>query len=272
MTLVWTDYPGLPSAASALVNDLDLIVRAGGLGGAVLLGNGGSITNETEPDRENNVEQVSMPLVPAGPLAITVSGYYVYSRAGAQPYALVATGAFTGQLIPPDQQDGDVACNVIVPSISSGPSGPTNASPVTFAFGAAGGAAVAAGVAWQCSLADPEGAVGAGGTFDWKVGTRGRTSLAVFWERQGTGGEESACTPAPCCRSGPFPAPTARFLRMLLDLRRTTPRHESTRAGVHVAHLVGRPGRRHVHVCRASHGRHRHGQQHVHAGEEAEWF
>lgn len=37
MTLVWHDYPGTPSAAKALVNDLDLTVRAAGLTGVPLL-------------------------------------------------------------------------------------------------------------------------------------------------------------------------------------------------------------------------------------------
>ena len=40
------------------VNDLDLTVRASGLNGIPLLGNGGSVTDPTSPDRENNVEQV----------------------------------------------------------------------------------------------------------------------------------------------------------------------------------------------------------------------
>jgi hypothetical protein len=37
VTLVWHDYPAAPSAARALVNDLDLAVRAAGLNGFPLL-------------------------------------------------------------------------------------------------------------------------------------------------------------------------------------------------------------------------------------------
>lgn len=37
VTLVWHDYPAAPSAARALVNDLDLTVRAAGLNGFPML-------------------------------------------------------------------------------------------------------------------------------------------------------------------------------------------------------------------------------------------
>ena len=37
IALVWHDYPAALAAAQALVNDLDLIVRAGGLNGFPLL-------------------------------------------------------------------------------------------------------------------------------------------------------------------------------------------------------------------------------------------
>lgn len=48
---VWTDYPGSPAARKALVNDLDLTVRAEGYNGMPLLGNGGSISDSSSPDR-----------------------------------------------------------------------------------------------------------------------------------------------------------------------------------------------------------------------------
>ena len=51
VTLAWADYPCDPAAAVCLVNDLDLTVRATGLAGYVLYGNG-------QPDHVNNVEQV----------------------------------------------------------------------------------------------------------------------------------------------------------------------------------------------------------------------
>ena len=44
--------PGLPAAAEkALVHDLDLTVRAAGLNGIPLLGNGGSVADPNTPDR-----------------------------------------------------------------------------------------------------------------------------------------------------------------------------------------------------------------------------
>ena len=48
---MWTDYPGSPAARKALVNDLDLTVRAEGYNGKSLYGNGGSVTDSSSPDR-----------------------------------------------------------------------------------------------------------------------------------------------------------------------------------------------------------------------------
>ncbi|KAL6772119.1 hypothetical protein ACKKBG_A28990 [Auxenochlorella protothecoides x Auxenochlorella symbiontica] len=168
VTLVWTDYPALPSVSKVLVNDLDLTVRASGLGGIPLLGNGGSIANETQPDRENNVEQVSMSFLPVGPVAIQVDAHFVHASAGRQPYALAVNGAFAGTLVVPGDGEQGPACTIVVPSITKGPSGPTNASPIVFEFAAAGNAAYG-GLAWECLLADGNGAVGSTGTQDWKA-------------------------------------------------------------------------------------------------------
>ena len=52
VTLVWTDPPADPSAARALVNDLDLTVNADSLNGNGLHGNGAK-------DYVNNAEQVN---------------------------------------------------------------------------------------------------------------------------------------------------------------------------------------------------------------------
>lgn len=224
---VWTDYPALPSVSKVLVNDLDLTVRASGLGGIPLLGNGGSIANETQPDRENNVEQVSMSFLPVGPVAIQVDAHFVHASAGRQPYALAVNGAFAGTLAVPGDGEQGPACTIVVPSesemaeerreadslracrpdkeehswlakqrgmrvacpppivipnhvpqppflagITKGPSGPTNATPIVFEFAAAGNAAYG-GLAWECLLADSNGAVGSTGTQDWKVRARG---------------------------------------------------------------------------------------------------
>ena len=52
VTLVWYDYPSAPNAALLLVNDLDLSVRAAGLAGLEMRGNGWE-------DDINTVERVS---------------------------------------------------------------------------------------------------------------------------------------------------------------------------------------------------------------------
>lgn len=54
------------------VNDLDLTVRAAGLGNVPLLGNGGSVVTPGEADHENTVEQVRLASVPAGNVSIAV--------------------------------------------------------------------------------------------------------------------------------------------------------------------------------------------------------
>ena len=57
------------------MHDLDLSVRAAGLGGVTLLGNGGSVADPSQPDRENNVEQVALDGLPGGQVAIQVGGW-----------------------------------------------------------------------------------------------------------------------------------------------------------------------------------------------------
>jgi hypothetical protein len=83
VTLVWTDPPAQSSAATTLVNDLDLIVD--GPGGRQF-GNGGAA-----PDRINNVETVRLENPAPGAYIVTVQAHAVNGTFGAQPYALVAT-------------------------------------------------------------------------------------------------------------------------------------------------------------------------------------
>jgi hypothetical protein len=90
VTLVWTDPAG-----EALQNDLDLIVRAGGLE------RHGNVDPSSQAfDRINNVEQVVWDGVPPGPAEIVVRAFRVTRFP--QPYALVlrlaplATGAGRG--------------------------------------------------------------------------------------------------------------------------------------------------------------------------------
>jgi hypothetical protein len=80
-TLVWSDYPAIPNAAAALVNDLDLGLV--GSQGAGLYPNG-----LDGPDRVNNVEQL-LGTVGPGATQLTVRGENVPQ--GPQPFALVVT-------------------------------------------------------------------------------------------------------------------------------------------------------------------------------------
>jgi hypothetical protein len=166
VTLVWTDYPGEPSAAVSLVNDLDLVVRAEGLNGQPLLGNGGGVEDSSEPDRANNIEQVSLPAVPAGRVSVEVRGSSIQAFSGSQPYALVINGDFSGVLTAPSAAGNTAAeCAVVVATITSGPTGVTNAKKISFELGTTSG--VNTGVSYECRLADGRGTVGAPGTADW---------------------------------------------------------------------------------------------------------
>lgn len=79
--LVWSDYPGDPSAAKALVNDLDLIVQAPD----------GTIRNGNDTlDRLNNAEGVDILAPQAGTYTIKVSAFK--APQGPQPFAVVIRG------------------------------------------------------------------------------------------------------------------------------------------------------------------------------------
>jgi hypothetical protein len=82
--LAWTDPPASLSAASQLVNDLDLTVT--GPGGIVYHANG----HTTSFDRTNNVEGVVIDQPPLGEYRITVRAYHV--PVASQPYALAVWG------------------------------------------------------------------------------------------------------------------------------------------------------------------------------------
>jgi Subtilase family/PA domain len=166
VTLVWTDYPGEPSAAVSLVNDLDLVVRAEGLNGQPLLGNGGGVENSSEADKANNIEQVTLPAVPAGRVSVEVRGSSIQAFSGSQPYAIVINGDFAGVVTAPTASGSAGAeCAVVVATITSGPTGVTNAKKVSFELGTTSGGST--GVSYECKLADGSGGVGAPGTADW---------------------------------------------------------------------------------------------------------
>lgn len=102
VTLVWSDYPGMPFTSPNLVNDLDLTVTSPS--GTVYLGNAyyGSNPGQSEPDSTrvdhvNNVESVLV-ISDASPgiWTLRVSGFNVPE--GPQPYAIVATGGLVSDL------------------------------------------------------------------------------------------------------------------------------------------------------------------------------
>ncbi|AKB85330.1 PGF-pre-PGF domain-containing protein [Methanococcoides methylutens] len=96
VTLVWTDYPAEAYTAITLVNNLDLTVSSSD---NTYFGNGGN-----EPDNRNNVEQVELLSPPVGWYTITVNGTNVPQ--GPQPFALVVSGAFGNDKIPPSSISG----------------------------------------------------------------------------------------------------------------------------------------------------------------------
>jgi hypothetical protein len=94
LMLAWTDYPGEPSAAKALVNDLDLEVI--GPDGTSYRGNqsaypAGHRCLRSGWDTCNNVEGVIIPQAMPGTYTLVVRGVQV-PQGGRQPFALVATG------------------------------------------------------------------------------------------------------------------------------------------------------------------------------------
>ena len=100
ITLVWSDYPGLPMAGNNLVNDLDLVAIAPD--GTVYRGNnftghdpGESFPGGAAVDRTNNVESVLVVTNPQrGVWTLEVRGFSV--PFGPQPYALVVSGSLAG--------------------------------------------------------------------------------------------------------------------------------------------------------------------------------
>jgi subtilisin family serine protease len=91
VSLVWSDFPSSETAATNLVNDLDLEVVAPG--GTTYKGNvfaGGWSQTGGTADRINNVENVYVQAAAAGSWSVTVSGYNVPN--GPQPFALVVDG------------------------------------------------------------------------------------------------------------------------------------------------------------------------------------
>jgi serine protease AprX len=94
VTLAWTDYPGQPAAAKALVNDLDLEIIAPN--GTRYVGNQGLYTSgqclrDGKYDACNNVEGLILPQAAPGTYTIVVRGAQV-PQGGRQPFAITASG------------------------------------------------------------------------------------------------------------------------------------------------------------------------------------
>jgi len=167
VTLVWHDYPSSVAAQTNLVNDLDLTVRAAGLNGIRMLGNGGDGRDSSQPDRQNNVEQVTMTTLPAGQVAIEVKAAQTYAAAGPQPYSLVITGDFSGEIRAPQPGTSSTpgVCPVVVAIIKSGPNGATRETPV---FEIATQDGTGTGITFECKLTDMGGGLSLLGTHDWR--------------------------------------------------------------------------------------------------------
>lgn len=116
VTLVWTDYPGSPGAARALVNNLDL--RVSNDAGQTFYGNaidpttGFSVVNpETSSiDILNNVEVINIQVPEEGIYTFSVYGTNIPS--GPQPYALIITGSLGDPGQPPPILDPRIRLSV----------------------------------------------------------------------------------------------------------------------------------------------------------------
>jgi Subtilase family len=98
--LVWYDYPASVSAEQTLVNDLDLTVVSGGMGGQRFLGNMGQTK-----DSLNTAERVWLRDAPPGGLEITVSATLRAAGITSQNYSLVVQGVFADVLGSPNNPD-----------------------------------------------------------------------------------------------------------------------------------------------------------------------
>ncbi|MBI2135843.1 hypothetical protein HYU06_02115, partial [Candidatus Woesearchaeota archaeon] len=90
-TLVWTDYPAALSAATQLVNDLNLLVTIPN--GSIYYGNNFVAPYNSSLDTVNNVEQITLNSPPIGDYFVNVSAKNIALGSGKQTFALVVSGA-----------------------------------------------------------------------------------------------------------------------------------------------------------------------------------
>jgi hypothetical protein len=98
VVLSWTDAPGAANAQSPLVNDLDLVVHAGGVAWHGNRFDGRWSVSGGDGDAANNTEAVYLPAGTSGPIRVTVTGRNIAgdgvpdnADATDQDFALVCT-------------------------------------------------------------------------------------------------------------------------------------------------------------------------------------
>jgi hypothetical protein len=126
--LVWSDYPAVPYAGVALVNDLDLQLTAPD-GTTTYWGNafsGGWSVTGGNPDDRNNVENVYIQAPVAGFWRVQVIGRNV--PYGSQPFALVISANFGYSVYLPLVTRRTSGCGLVNCDFESGPSGWTEYS------------------------------------------------------------------------------------------------------------------------------------------------
>jgi len=197
ITLVWTDPPGSPAAAYALVNDLTLEVSPPppanasaplpGIGAATLFGNNDPAARQQLPDTRNNVEKIYLPSPPAtlvngsrlsAPYSVRVRGSLVFQ--GPQAYSLVITGL--GVSLAAAGSCGDDPFNP--PAAPAAPDARLQAfTTATASLGAALAVTIVAAVAWHFRAALPCGGAAKAprmGIFNRVTADDGRASLPLL--------------------------------------------------------------------------------------------
>lgn len=211
VTLVWTDFPGVPDSppasqptvdnpstwnAARLVNDLDLTVQGPS---DLYLGNvfkDGASETGGAADRRNNVEQVLIASAAAGDYTITVKPFSIVQDG--QDFALVVTWGVPGQ---PGTQDagtggGGSPGDAAVADASRSDSGPLPDSGVSVPDAGSAGGGGAAGSGGEGGMSGAGTGVGGGpGSGGSGTGIGGTTSSGGSGGTAGgPSGDDSGCS------------------------------------------------------------------------------